>query len=447
LEYLGRNNDQVKINGVRIEPKELILTVLEHQEISDCIVIKKIDTHGHDYLACYFMLVPGQDVQISKIKQHLKQRFPTFMLPKVYISIETIPLTANGKVDVQTLPEPDFKKTTENSELKDHPLKHEHELLLLWQLVLEVNQIEMDDDFFDVGGNSLLALKLLTLIHEKFNVSMKIRDIFEYPTVASQALHIEKLQTVHPKVKADSKIPSPIITLQPYGLKTPLFLIHPIGGTVFWFSHLAKLLGTSRPIYGIQDPSLDLGKPVLESIEEMADFYLSHIKRFQPNGPYLIGGASFGATVAAEISRRLSQTNETVSALMILDGWGIYPNTLLDDNYFRNSMLRQHNELKMDFEKYGLPAPEVLFDIQWFRLNLLWKYQLNLIESPIVLFKSKEIMPAFSEIDAPCNHWESFTSGMIKTIIIPGNHETMFQEPHVYELSKTLTLYLDEHFL
>ena len=110
-------------------------------------------------------------------------------------------------------------------------------------------------------------------------------------------------------------------------------------------------------------------------------------------------------------------------------------------------MLRQHAELLSDFQKYGLPPPEILFDIQWARLNLLWKYQLELIECPIALFKSQEILPAFVEIDAPFNHWENFSNNQITTTIVPGNHETMFQEPHVYKLSEEISYHLTNNNL
>lgn len=449
LEYLGRNNDQVKINGVRIEPKELVLSILEHPSVSDCIVIKKVDTHGHDYLACYLTHKPHVKLNISAIKESLKGKFPAYMLPRVYMPINKIPLTVNGKVDSKALPEPNFERSTMDTKAQKILEADEYELLLIWQKVLETNQIDVNDDFFDAGGGSLLALKLIALIHEKFHVSVRIRDIFTYSTIKEQLKLIKnQMNPTSANNKVDSPaIPDPVICLQPHGTKTPLFLIHPIGGTVFWFSHLAKLMGTSRPIYAIQDPSIDLEKPVLNSIEEMANFYLSHIKKIQPTGPYLLGGASFGATVAVEMSRQLKKTNEDVSSLIILDGWGVYPNTLLDNDYFRNSMLRQHAELLADFKKYGLPAPEVLFDIQWFRLNLLWKYQLDLIESPIALFKSEEILTAFEEIDAPHNHWEEFSNGAITTAVVPGNHETMFQEPHVYRLCDELDLYLEKHNL
>jgi thioesterase domain-containing protein len=244
--------------------------------------------------------------------------------------------------------------------------------------------------------------------------------------------------------KINSELPNPVICLQPKGDKTPLFLIHPIGGTVFWFSKLSRSLDGQRPVYGIQDPGIDLEKPVLNSIEEMASFYLKHIKEIQPSGPYLIGGASFGASVAAQIAYELKQNNEEVASIIVLDGWGVYPNTLLDDHYFKTSMARQHAELITDFKKYGLPAPEILIDIQWFRLNLLWKFQLQLIGCPMALFKSKELLPAFAEIDAPLNHWEQFSNNQISRFIVPGNHETMFQEPHVFTLANDLNEYLSK---
>lgn len=447
LEYLGRNNDQVKINGVRVEPKELTLCILQHVEVSDCIVIKKTDSHGHDYLACYLTHQPNHTIPLVAIKERLKETFPNYMLPKVYIPIEKIPLTVNGKVDIKALPEADFKTTTLSTHPKNRLDPIERQLLSLWQIVLETNQISLDDDFFNAGGGSLLALKLIALIQEKYHLTVRIRDIFSYPTVKEQAKLIKGIKNIHRQSTCPSSyVPNPIICLQAKGQKTPLFLIHPIGGTVFWFSHLAKLLGPSRPIYGIQDPSIDLERPILNSIEEMADFYLEHIKKIQPTGPYLIGGASFGATVAVEVSKRLHQANETTSAIIVLDGWGVYPNTILDDNYFRQSMLRQHAELLSDFKRYGLPPPDILFEIQWFRLHLLWKYQLDHIACPLALFKSADLLPAFLEIDAPYNHWENF-SNQITTIRVQGNHETMFQEPHVYQLTAALHDYLTQNNL
>ncbi|MFJ1269893.1 amino acid adenylation domain-containing protein [Legionella lytica] len=439
LEYLGRNNDQVKINGVRIEPKELILTVLHHDEVSDCFVVKKSDTHGHDYLACY-LKSKHTHINLAAIKKDLKAKFPAFMLPRVFIIIEHIPLTVNGKVDINALPEPDFTQT-----VLEAPNTNEetHELMLLWQKILETNQISPNDNFFDSGGASLLALKLISLIQDQFKVTLRIRDLYTHPTLKEQMNLIKQRQQAATKpIKNQADIPNPIICLQPSGHKTPLFLIHPIGGTIFWFTKLARALEKQRPIYGIQDPGIDVERPILNSIEEMASFYLNHIKAIQPHGPYLIGGASFGASVAAQIAHELKRHNEEVASLIVLDGWGVYPNTLLDDHYFKTSMARQHAELVNDFIKYGLPKPEILLDIQWFRLNLLWKFEMQLIESPMALFKSQNLLPAFAEIDAPLNHWEQFSNNEISRYITPGNHETMFQEPHVDSLARMVQEHL-----
>lgn len=439
LEYLGRNNDQVKINGVRIEPKELVLSILEESEVADCIVVKKTNSYHHDYLACYIIQAPNKQLNLLSLKEKLNRKFPAYMLPKIYMYLDQFPLTVNGKINVEMLPDPDFKKPFYSSEELISMEPNESRLLEIWQNVLKINQMCLDDNFFDAGGGSLLALKLIASIYENFKVSLRISDVFAYPTVREQA----KLLTRKINTPLDSnQIPNTTITLQEQGNRTPIFLFHPIGGTVFWYLRLAKLLGNMRPVYGIQDPSIDVGKPVLNSIEEMALCYFMQIKTIQPQGPYIIGGASFGTTIAVEIANLINKDGQQVDAVISLDGWGAYPHTLQDDKYFKSSMLRQHKDYFSDFNKYNLPPPDILFDIQWHRLALLWQYQLSCINSPFVLFKSEELLPAFSEIDEPFNHWRRFSKLPIKVYRVPGNHETMFQEPHVYILSKKLNNYL-----
>lgn len=447
LAYLGRNNNQLKINGVRIEPDELILNITSHSFVSDCIIVKKTDTHEHDYLACYLVPAPNCEIDLFYLKNDLKNKFPHYMLPKNYVILEHFPLTLNGKIDMDALPEPDFQSVAEFSHEHNKLNDIERKLLIIWQTTLEVSQIDIDDDFFDCGGDSLSALRLLSEIKKEFQISIRIRELFTFSTITNQAKLVRLLKNDNLDcLKKDNNIliPDPLITLQAKGKKTPLFLVHPIGGTIFWYSLLARLLKQNRPIYGFQDPSIDLEKPVLNSIHEMADFYLQHIKKIQYKGPYIIGGASFGATVAIEMARILAEQGESVAGIIVLDGWGVYPNILLDDSYFKESMLRQHAQLKFDLEKYKLPTPEILFEIQWQRLSLLWQYEMKTINHPIALFKATEMLPAFAEIDHPLNHWDKFTKLKIRSFLVPGNHETMFQEPHVYSLSAEINKYLNE---
>ena len=443
LEYLGRNNEQLKINGVRIEPNELMSVILKQPSVSEGVIIKKTDAQGYDCLVCYLVAKADCELNVTQIKAALQSQFPSYMQPKAYILLKKIPLTLNGKVDNTALPEPNFNIDPKVVNI-DTSTKEEEQLIILWQTILGISIISLEDNFFDVGGGSLLAVNLLIKIKDKFLVELSIRDIFTYPTLKEQAKFIHSLrnQTI---VKTKSlTIPCPIITLQAQGNQTPLFLIHPIGGTIFWYSTLAKLLKKIRPIYGIQDPSIELEKPIFESIEEMASFYLKQIKKLQPSGNYLIGGASFGTTVAVEIARMLHKAGDKVTSIISLDGWGIYPSTLHDDTYFRNSMEKQHQALSAEFNKQGLPHPEKLFDIQWQRLSLLWKYQIEEIVAPMALFKSKEILPIFKEVDAPMNHWEKFSDPRkISCNLVPGNHETMFQKPHVETLAALMDKYLE----
>lgn len=444
LEYLGRNNEQLKINGVRIEPNELMSVILKQPSVSEGVIIKKTDAQGYDCLVCYLVPKADCELNIAQIKAALQSQFPSYMQPKAYLLLKKIPLTLNGKVDNAALPEPNFNIDPNVINI-DTSTKEEDQLIKLWQTILGISIISLEDNFFDVGGTSLLAVNLLIKIKDKLGVELSIRDIFTYPTLKEQAKFIQSLlnQTI---IKTKSlSTPCPIITLQEDGNQTPLFLIHPIGGTIFWYSWLSKLLKKVRPIYGIQDPSIELEKPIFESIEEMASFYLKQIKKIQPSGNYLIGGASFGTTVAVEIAHMLHKAGDKVTSIISLDGWGIYPSTLHDDTYFRNSMERQHEALRAKFNKQGLPPPEKLFDIQWQRLNLLWKYQLKEIVAPMALFKSKEILPIFKEVDARMNHWEKFSNlNKISCYLVPGNHETMFQKPYVETLSSLMDKYFEK---
>lgn len=440
LEYLGRTNDQIKINGVRIEPNELMFHILSHKAVSNCIVTKKTDSYGHDYVVCFLLAKKGLEIDIAVIKENLKSMFPSFMLPKSYMILETFPLTLNGKIDVANLPEPSSNMNQNNVSYYKNDMSHEENILLkIWKNILKCEYIHVDDNFFDVGGHSLLTLKLIDNIKKKFNITIRIRDIFLFPSIRSQAKHIREL-----KVKRKTSRVSPIITLQSLGNKTPFFIIHPIGGTVFWYSKLAKLLGEDRIIYAIQDPGIDLGRKVLNSIEEMAMFYALEIRKTQSQGPYLIGGASFGATVAIEVANILQQQGQKIATIPIFDGWGVYPQTLHNDDYFKESMRRQHDDLKAEFAKHRVKNHEELFVIQRHRLQQLWKYHLNNIQHRIGLFKSKEILPIFKEIDAPLNHWDEFTKKEIISFLVPGNHETMFQEPHVYELAECVKQYFHD---
>lgn len=451
LEYIGRNNEQVKINGVRIEPGELTSHILLNTNVENCVIAKRTDMNGNAFLACY--LVPKKNTNVADLLTHvknsLKEFFPSYMVPKTYSMVDSIPTTVNGKIDYLSLPDPFYHKSKTTLEIPEYNTPEENALLQIWKELLNVESISHKDSFFDLGGHSILALELITSIKSKLGLTLHIKDIFLYPTIHELSSHIGILKKKRSKKQTSEKkihaaLNNSIIPLQKIGSKTPLFLIHPIGGTVFWYTHLAHLLGDSRQIYGIQDPAIELKKIIFSSIEDMAVCYYSMIKKIQPSGPYIIGGASFGATVAIEIANLMDKNNEKIAMIPILDGWGVYPHTLKDDNYFRDSMVRQHEDMRIEFTKHNLNEPKDLFDIQWHRLGLLWNYHLQPIKHNLILFKAEELLPAFQVVNHPLNHWDKFSKNPVRSFIVPGNHETMFHSSNVKQLADIFKKCLDE---
>lgn len=444
LEYIGRNNDQIKVNGVRIETNEIISRVLINNTVANCVIVKKTDHYKHNYLACYMTAKEKQTIDINQIKQSLKNFFPAFMLPKGYFIIPEIPLTVNGKIDLETLEKLNIADIDKNRiQQRACASFEEVELVKIWEHVLQIKSVDINDDFFDLGGHSLLALQLLECIQKEFGILLKVSDLFISPTISSQSQLIQNLRNKKTNKKSNNLLNiNPIIPLATEGNHTPLFLIHPVGGTIFWYTLLAKFMGNTRPIYGIQDPGIELKNKIFSSIKDMAVFYSALIKKTQPTGPYIIGGASFGATVAIEVCNLLQAQGEIIEVIPILDGWGVYPDTLRNDNYFRESMKRQQADLHTQFAQYGLTESKNLLTLQTQRLNLLWDYHLSEIKHKIVLFKAKEMLPVFKSIDDKFNHWNKFTKQKITCYKIPGNHETMFQKHNVKVLAKLLNEYL-----
>jgi thioesterase domain-containing protein len=231
--------------------------------------------------------------------------------------------------------------------------------------------------------------------------------------------------------------PSPIITLQPGSFKAPLFIIHPVGGTIFWYTSLSRYLDSHRPIYGIQDPGIDANDLLFETVEEMAAYYIKHIQKVQPQGPYLLAGASFGATVAIEISNQLLKSGETVNFIGLLDGWPIFSEKFLEKDFFEKLMLEQFKRFQSQFINHGINDIQFLLKLQTHRMEMLRYYKVPVINAKLTSFKADELWHT-KELGLPSNCWEPYSTQPVDLHIVPGNHETMFWEPHVQVLAKEI---------
>jgi amino acid adenylation domain-containing protein len=250
----------------------------------------------------------------AELKEHLQKTLPAYMVPAGIISMHSWPLTANGKVDRKALP----AMAQEQPESYREPRTPDEELLCqMFGEVLGVRRVGIEDNFFSLGGHSLLATRLVSQIQTAFGVKLRIRTLFEAPTVAQLAPRLNSQSS--PESAFEQLLP-----LRSQGSLPPLFCAHPAGGLSWNYAGLMREIEAERPIYGLQAPGVAHDVPYATSIEEMSEDYVNAIQRIQPQGPYNLLGWSFGGVVAYAMACRLQQRGEHVAFLGIMDS---YPST------------------------------------------------------------------------------------------------------------------------
>ncbi len=438
IEYVGRKDKQVKINGTRVELDAIVSKIMAQKNVENCLVEKNEDDGVCAYLVCYLVSENQENVDIEDIKKNLSTFFHKSVIPREFYLVEKFPVLPSGKIDIPHLRKIAAATGGNENQSQNGENNIQLDLLQTCRRFIGSNMFGMNDDLYDGGMDSLSCLLLIEHIEKTYHIDCMIHEVLSAKTVIDLAdLVLKKTQCAY----SNSIHNHTLIALKETGDKTPIFLIHPIGGTVFWYTHIAKHLPSDRPLYAIQDPGIESDDYFFDSLEAMAKFYFRHIKRIQPSGPYIIGGASFGATVAVEICRHLSK-NEVV-AIPAFDGWAIYPENLKDEDYFRESMLKQQNDWRIKFGAHGYHDFKKIFSTQRHRLELLYKYKMQKIKHNILLFKAKEIMEVFAPIDCHDNGWGKYASDNLEIVTVDGNHETMFQNDHVKNLSKKLSDFLE----
>lgn len=439
LEFIGRNDSQVKIRGYRVELKEIEDAILKYKSIRQCAVIALNTASDEKVLVAYVALEEEKSFEKNLMKAFLRLYLPEYMIPAHYVFLDKLPLNTNDKVDRSLLPKFNTANEIADEENDENSENEEEILTKIWKDILGLHSINLNDSFFEIGGHSLAALKIISSINSRFSSKITLNQLFNKPTISELAklIHAEK-HTEASNVEYVMNKQAPLILLQPFGFKKPFFFIHPVGGTVFWYKQLARYLRKNHPLYAIQDPGIDTGQFHFNSIEEMAANYLKAIKSIQPHGSYLLAGASFGATVAVEIARQLKEKGESAEFVALLDGWAIYPEKLMDENFFDQLMREQYNHTLVQFKAQGIDNAEALLKLQWQREKLLFEYHMPVIENKLTLFKSDELWPIFKSIDSPYNWWDKYAMHPIEVFKIPGNHETMFWETNVQTLASCI---------
>lgn len=437
VEYHERRDSQIKIRGFRIEISEIESAIDKIPTIYQCLVKSEKSRNGDLYLSAYLILKGDPQITATDIRSFLKNELPDYMIPARFYVVEKLSTTPNGKLDRKKTITP-LKQLNSNKEHLTPQNDIEKVLHSIWCQVLNNNDLGIYDDFFEMGGQSLTAMNIISQIQHHFSIKPSIRMIFNFPTIHTLALEIKQLLDTHQdNLNQHTQFDDILIPLKATGNKIPIFLIHPIGGSIFWYKALAKHLDEDMPLYGLQDPGLEHTEFFFTSIEHMASTYIKVIQRIQPHGPYIIGGASFGSSVAIEVAKQLQAMNESIKAIISLDGWAEYPALQRDEEHFKE-LMRDHNIKILEHHKqFQITHSEHLLELQWHREKLLMHYKLPKIKSNLILFKAETLTNLFN-YDAPLNWWEHYMAADITCYLVPGTHESMFSEPNIPTLANKL---------
>ncbi len=308
IEFLGRSDNQIKIHGFRTELGEIEKGIADFDGVRSNIVIA--EKKGND-ISLISYIVADKAIDLESLKQHLRLSLPNYMIPKDFVFLKEMPLTVNGKIDKSALPQVQGKsQNLANSKPKT---ELEVELISIFSRVLDIQSdtIDIDDNFFEKGGHSLSAIRLVSHIKKLDPGKFSVKQLIEHPTVRSIAAHITSGQS-----KPSSSI---LIALKNNGSQPPLFCAPPGGGNSIAYYALARLLDNDQPVYAFQAHGLNDGTDMIGSIEQMAEEYITAMQLVDSRGPYTLLGYSFGGRVIYEMALQLIHNGFTVKQLIIFD--------------------------------------------------------------------------------------------------------------------------------
>ena len=307
FEFLGRLDGQVKIRGFRIELGEVESALRECAGVK-AAVVRAVELEPGDRRLVAFVVGEGA-AQVSQWKKLLTGKLPSYMIPTEFVSVPYFPTTPGGKVDGQALDKMRLHAAT----LSPAPAPSagdaiEARLKAIWRRLLKVETIGIHDDFFSLGGDSLLAARMLGQIEGWFGHKLPHSALVEHPTIHGLATYLRH--------SSAERWPA-LVTIQAGAHLPPLFVAHGIGGSVLSFIELATHLGPEQPVYGFQLPaSIDEHQANLRTV---AGNYLRQVRAVQPAGPYHFAGHSSGGLVVFEMACQLSDQGETIGLLALLD--------------------------------------------------------------------------------------------------------------------------------
>lgn len=454
MEFIGRKDDQVKIRGYRIELGEIESVLRQCDLIKQAVVLAKTDKDGKKRLVSYVVGKGKYDREV--VIAFLKSKLPDYMVPTLWMELEALPLTSNNKIDKKALPDFDA-----DEQLKDKyvaPRNHSEKLLAeIWQEVLKVKAVGIHDNFFDIGGHSLLAVQIMSKIESRAGKKFPIAILFKYPTIESLNSFIQKNSTDIPWKS--------LVPIKPSGTKMPIYIVHGIGLNVLNFSGLATFMDKEQPIFGLQARGLDGIEEPLDDIVAIARQYIDELLEHNPGGPYAIAGYSIGSFIAYEMARQLLAMGREVRMIGIFDmdsevsvlhrSWlSLLPIKIKrylpkfmggHKSIFKQLIyLADLNATALSYKLGIKKKPEFyvfLEPLQDKYVRALREYKITPLDVRIDLFKAR-VSIHFNDDDEYLG-WKKYALAGVNRYMVPGEHETMLVSPHVSEFAAILQSALD----
>jgi amino acid adenylation domain-containing protein len=310
IEFLGRLDRQVKIRGHRVELEEVEAAIARLPEVREAVVVVRGDTTETRRLVAFVVAAAGSGPPPTNLRRDLKTLLPEYMLPASIVWLKSLPVNASGKIDRNALPatsEPGASPIVKRGEPRD---MFEHVLVNIWERMLEVDGIGVFDHFFEIGGHSLLAARLMDEIERETGVTAPLAALFADDTIAGLArLCQERLPD----------LAAPVVTINEAGTRAPFVFLHgDLRGGGFYCRPLAHALGPDQPVLVVNPYALDK-MAVPDSIEAMAADSIRALRTIRPHGPYCIGGFCNGAFVAFEMARQLIEAGDEVPVVVAIE--------------------------------------------------------------------------------------------------------------------------------
>ncbi|MCX5046521.1 amino acid adenylation domain-containing protein [Aldersonia sp. NBC_00410] len=311
LDYIGRTDFQVKVRGFRIELGEVETALLAQDDVAAGAVITREDERLGAQLVAYVVAERDAGVNTDDLSRRLGAALPSYMVPTAFVVLDELPLNVNGKLDRTALPAPEFTA----AEFREPATAVERAVAAVFADILGVDRVGLDDDFFALGGNSLIATQAVSRLRAELGVEVAVMALFAQSTVAGLA---ERIGAAGAAMRSADEILGVVLPIRPEGELAPLFCVHPASGLAWGYAGLAQSIDPRRPIYGLQSPELT-GAGAPASIVEFAQLYVEQIRVIEPYGPYQLLGWSFGGFVAHEIAVQLRALGAEVELLAMMD--------------------------------------------------------------------------------------------------------------------------------